>query len=247
MTDRPTITPMMDMITFSMVVVILHTLMATVVPVVELVEDLVGLVMRDAKTTTQSATLMKIPVLITMMPIHQNVEITIPILSSPLTFAALAMEVAPEAILEATAMEIVLVTVPVLATELNMVTELATVVPVEDLVGQVMRDARTTTQSATLMKIPVLITTMPTQQNVEITIPTLSLQLTFAALAMEVALTVSLVVTQVHMVWATVTELATELDTVTELVAQALVVPQALVVAQALELSYMMVAPMTIL
>ena len=83
---------MMDMITFSMVVVILHTLMATVVPVVELVEDLVGLVMRDAKTTTQSATLMKIPVLITMMPIHQNVEITIPILSSPLTFAALAME-----------------------------------------------------------------------------------------------------------------------------------------------------------
>jgi len=110
MTDRPTITPMMDMITFSMVVVILHTLMATVVPVVELVEDLVGLVMRDAKTTTQSATLMKIPVLITMMPIHQNVEITIPILSSPLTFAALAMEVAPEAILEATAMEMALVT-----------------------------------------------------------------------------------------------------------------------------------------
>lgn len=101
---------MMDMITFSMVVVILHTLMATVVPVVELVEDLVGLVMRDAKTTTQSATLMKIPVLITMMPIHQNAEITIPILSLPLTFAVLAMEVAPEAILEATAMEMARVT-----------------------------------------------------------------------------------------------------------------------------------------
>ena len=119
MTDRPTITPMMDMITFSMVVVILHTLMATVVPVVELVEDLVGLVMRDAKMTTQSATLMKIPVLITMMPIHQNAEITIPILSLPLTFAVLAMEVAPEAILEATAMEMALVTELATAQELD--------------------------------------------------------------------------------------------------------------------------------
>jgi len=119
MTDKPTITPMMDMITFSMVVVILHTLMATVVPVVELVEDLVGLVMRDAKTTTQSATLMKIPVLITMMPIHQNAEITIPILSLPLTFAVLAMEVAPEAILEATAMEMARVTELAMGQELD--------------------------------------------------------------------------------------------------------------------------------
>jgi hypothetical protein len=123
MTDRPTITPMMDMITFSMVVVILHTLMATVVPVVELVvelvEDLVGLVMRDAKTTTQSATLMKIPVLITMMPIHQNAEITIPILSLPLTFAVLAMEVALEAILEATAMEMARVTELAMGQELD--------------------------------------------------------------------------------------------------------------------------------
>jgi hypothetical protein len=139
MTDRPTITPMMDMITFSMVVVILHTLMATVVPVVELVvelvEDLVGLVMRDAKTTTQSATLMKIPVLITMMPIHQNAEITIPILSLPLTFAVLAMEVAPEAILEATAMEMARVT------ELAMGQELDTDM-VQEVVQEVVQDLK---------------------------------------------------------------------------------------------------------
>jgi len=135
MTDRPTITPMMDMITFSMVVVILHTLMATVVPVVELVEDLVGLVMRDAKTTTQSATLMKIPVLITMMPIHQNAEITIPILSLPLTFAVLATEVAPEAILEATAMEMARVT------ELAMGQELDTDM-VQEVVQEVVQDLK---------------------------------------------------------------------------------------------------------
>jgi len=171
-TDRPTTTPMMDMITSSTVDTH-HTLTAQVVVMVE-VQD--GLAMRVVKTMTQSATLMKTPVPITTMPTQTNVETTILILSWLLIFAAHAMElVAP------------LQLPTLMAMELDMAQEgTATVLAMgEDQDGLVMRVAKTMTQSATLLRTPVPITTMQTQTNVETTILKLSLLLIFAVHAME--------------------------------------------------------------
>jgi hypothetical protein len=75
--------------------------------------------MMIALTTIHLLIHMMILALNGMMPTQILVETMIPKTSSPLTFAALAMEVAPEAILEATAMEMALVTELATAQELD--------------------------------------------------------------------------------------------------------------------------------
>jgi len=146
-------------------------------------EDQDGLVMRVAKTMTQSATLLRTHVPITTMQTQTNVETTILKLSLLLIFAVHAMEL--EAILQLpTLMEMELdtaqedITLRCMAMAQDMV-----MVEVQD--GPVMRVAKTMTQSATLLRTPVPITTMPTQTNAETTILILSWLPIFAVHAME--------------------------------------------------------------